>query len=259
MSGRLVPLLGLLFVSSGCALGFGRLGNVSSPVGASQATESRVVGTTVDGTHLLVQDYAGASLDEGFHLPVGLSGGVMPTFTVTMPGSSPSFAGEGGVGLGWVAHGDLFVPLTGWSDDADDSVGLGVTLQYQFRYQTLDYLGGFGLGSRQHGVMGYFGIDLGPVGVELGAGGLFGGLVGVGGRGDVLSDGAFTYASAPASGLRTAVRGTLFISGGGFLQMKTGVRLEAGYQHLWAAAPPPGVPPRVGSFSLGAELVFSFF
>lgn len=259
---RRLWVLVLCGASSGCALGFGAIPNTRSPVGASRSTEQRVVGGGPG--YVTVETYSGPGLNEGFHLPIGLSGGMQPSFTVLFPHGTESSPKEAVASVGWVAHADLYVPITGWSSDGELSVGselppLGLTLQYQYGYMDGDYAGGFGLGARHHGVLGYFGIGLGPIGLELGGGGLFGGTVGLGGRGNVLSDSAFSLAQSSAAGFRTSARFTLFISGGGFLQMKTAVRLETGYQHLFAATTAPGLPLSYGGFNAGFELVISFF
>jgi hypothetical protein len=247
--------------SSGCALGFGAIPNATSPAGASRSTEMSIVGSGPG--YVILQEYSGPALGEGFNLPIGVSGGVQPSLTVLLPVATESSPRQAVASVGWIAHADLYVPLTGWNGSegvfASKGPNLGITLQYQQGFMDGDYVGGFGLGSRHHGVLGYLGIGLGPIGIELGGGGLFEGRVGVGGRGNVLNDTAFTFAQSPASGFRTSARFTLFISGGGFLQMKTALRLETGYQHLFAASTAPGLPLSLGGFNAGFELVISFF
>lgn len=224
-------------------------------MGPSRATEQRVVGGGPG--FVLVESYQGLALGEGFNLPIGVSGGMLPTVSFVTPEGTDTSPQQGGPRLGWTLHGDLFLPGFRLTKDGPT---LGLTLQYQYGYKDLEYAGGFGLGSRQHGVLGFLGVDFGGLGLELGAGGLFDGAVGVGARGNVADDRAFSFGQAPTGGFRTATRATLFISGGGYLQMKTAIRLEAGYQRVQTlSTPPPGVPLALRAFDVGGELVITFF
>lgn len=236
---------------SSCALGVGAIPNVSSTVGASRATEQEVVGSGPG--YILVRAVSGKALNEGFHLPIGLSAGMMPSLTIFLPGGGPSSPLQATTSVGWTAHADLYIPVP-----LERGPTLGVTLQYLNDSMSGRWAGDFELSSRSHGVMGFVGVGLGPIGLELGGGGLFLGKAGVGDVGNILADDR-SLISSDASGFRAALRATLFISGGGDLQMKTAVRLQAGYQHLFTATQIPAVSPGVGGLHFGFDLMLSFF
>lgn len=237
----------------GCALGLGAVPNVGGPLGADYATETRIARTEFGYAYL--ETYRGKSLGDGPNLPFGVSGGVMPSVMVLFPAGNPSAPTATSTGLGLTAHGDLYVPMP----FNINGTGLGLTVQYQYGYVDAAYLGGYVVGARQHGVMGFLGTGFGPVGFELGAGGLFAGQAGVGVGGNFLDDSAFSLGSADTAGVRTALRTTLFFSGGGVLQLKSAVRVELGYQALFAAQRVQGVPMTLGAFNAGFEFLFSIF
>ena len=101
----------LLGALSGCALGFGAVPNATSPAGASASTEGRIVGGGPG--YVLVQEYSGPALGEGFNLPVGVSGGVQPSLTVLIPEATQSSPRQAVTSVGWIAHADLYVPISG--------------------------------------------------------------------------------------------------------------------------------------------------
>ncbi len=231
--------------SSGCALGAGAL--------------------TSAGRTALV-DNSGSNADS---VAVGAYAGVMPSATFTfLEGLST------GTALTWNAHvgANLFIK------------GLGGTIEYQHRWDHVNWKGGFSGGSQAHGLMAYFSISPGVVSFDVGAGALFAGKFAMPGscgrflqacEGGFIGDASgprfaarinlsvfgpssfwgmlYGYVRDPKTGLTTVTSGE-----GPILPITTSLRLEVGYQRL-AVNGPAELPKAAGALNLGVELLLGLF
>ncbi|MDP1917727.1 MAG: hypothetical protein Q8L14_15905 [Myxococcales bacterium] len=230
--------------SSGCALGAGAL--------------------TAAGRTALVENSGG---DRG-SVAVGAYAGVMPSASFTFVEGLAS-----GSALSWSAQvgANLYVN------------GLGGTLEYQHRWDRVNWQGAFSGGSQLHGLMAYFSVSPGVVSFDVGAGALFGGKFALlGSCGTFLRDceGGFV---GDAWGPRFAARinlsmfgpssfwGLLFgstrdpktglvtvtSSEGPILPITSSLRLEVGYHRLTVNGPVE-LPKAVGALNLGVQLLLGF-
>jgi hypothetical protein len=202
-------------------------------------------------------------------LAIGGYVGVMPSASFTFAeGLAP------GTALTWSAQVGANLYLN----------GLGGTIEYQRRWDRVNWQGAFSGGSDLHGLMAYFSASAGVASFDVGAGALFAGKFGLlGSCGTLLRecDGAFL---GDAYGPRFAARVNLSLYGpssfwgllfgssrdpstglfvvtkseGPILPITTSVRLEVGYHRL-SVNGPVELPKAVGALNLGVELLLGFF
>jgi hypothetical protein len=229
--------------ASGCAVG----------LGAITSADPRVRG---DG------DYSSRSGGG-----IGASVGASLANTRVSPEGMPTAAT-----YGWNLHGGVLAMIN----------GVGGSLEWQHRYEEGDYAGGFGSMLRSKQVMAYGSYSpASGLGLDLGAGYIYGGKFGFGGRGNVADDSSASLASASASGVRAALRlNWQVIGAGGFgtekvkvvntytgksflgsrtnLPLSTTLQLECAYAWVDVGAG-VGLPDKAQTMSLSAALVFALF
>jgi hypothetical protein len=232
--------------ASGCALGAGSM--------------------TASGRTALVKNSDRENADVMFGAYVGMLPSASFTF---LEGVEP------GTGLSWTAHAGANLYIG----------GLGGTLEYQHRWDQVNWEGAIRGGSELNGVMGYFSVaPLGVLSFDVGAGALFGGKFALlGPCGEVLQECRGGYVG-DASGPRFAARINLSVYGpssfwgmlygysrdpstgltvetsgeGPILPITTSLRLEVGYHRLELTGP-AALPKSVGALNIGVELLLGFF
>jgi hypothetical protein len=240
-----VATIAAALLTNGCAVG----------LGAITSADPRVRGG--DG------DYLGSRSSGG----IGASAGASLAHTRVSPDGMPTAAT-----YGWNLHAGVMAMIN----------GVGGALEWQHRYEEGDYAGGFGTMLRSKAVMAYGSYSpVSGLGVDLGAGYIYGGTFGFGGRGNVANDSSASLVSASASGVRTALRlNWQLIGAGGFgtqkvkvvnsytgqtflgtrtnLPLSTTLQLECAY--AWVdVGTAVGLPEKAQTMSLSAALVFALF